>query len=139
MQNLSTGLCSTATQDTLEVYFAQCTTQLEMYSSHNSKLPLEKRVSPQWRNYSLLLIIFEQANGASFHQAKKQQTSRKYKKHNRDAVVQRIIRYSQIQIIQIRYSYPGETLRRVQLCKFSPSKEAYQENTKKAIEMQLSC
>ena len=43
MQNHSTELCSTATQGTLDVYFAQCTTQLEMYSSHNSKLPLEKK------------------------------------------------------------------------------------------------
>ena len=43
MQNLSTELCSTATQDTLDVYFAQCTAQLEVYSPHNSKLPLEKK------------------------------------------------------------------------------------------------
>ena len=95
MQNHSRGLCSTATQDTLDVYFTQCTTQLEVYSSHNSKLPLEKRRgSPQWRNYSLLLIIFEQANGANFHQAIKHKTSRKYKKYNQDAVIQRSIRYS---------------------------------------------
>ena len=29
--------------------------------------------------------------------------------------------------------YPGETLRTAQLCKFSPNKEAYQENTKNTI------